>query len=145
MPIKNFTTSIDSYKTISEIQQILARRGAQKISIDNDKEGNPCALSFLMLWDMRPVAYMLPCNFKGILRATQNDKKISRSQCTTEQALRVGWRILKDWIAAQMAIVEAEAATVPQVFLPYAVTTTGKTVYENISERKNDLLQLVQG
>ncbi len=142
MPIKNYTTSVDSYKTITEIQQLLARAGAQKISIDNDSEGNPHALSFLMLWDTRPVAYMLPCNFHGILRAMKNNKKITRSQCTTEQALRVGWRILKDWVAAQMAIIEAEAATLPQVFLPYAVTNTGKTVYETVAERKNDLLQL---
>lgn len=145
MPIKNFSTSIDSYKTITEIQQLLAKRGAQKISIDNNAEGQPCALSFLMLWDTQPVAYMLPCNFQGILRAMQKDRKVSRSQCTTEQALRVGWRILKDWVAAQMAIIEAEAATLPQVFLPYAVTNNGKTVYETVAERKNDLLQLTQG
>ena len=89
MAIKNFSTSIDSYKTISEIQQLLAKKGAQQISINNDSEGNPVSLSFLILWGTQPVAFMLPCNFEGVKRAMQNDRKISRSQCTTEQALRV--------------------------------------------------------
>lgn len=144
MPIKNYKTSINSQKTITEIQQLLARHGAQKISIDFDADRNPVALSFLMLWDFKPIAYMLPCNFKGILRAMQNDKKVSRSQCTTEQALRVGWRILKDWVSAQMAIVEAEAATIPQIFLPYAVTNTGQTVYEVVESKKDSMLALPQ-
>ncbi len=142
MPIKNFTTSIDSFKTISEIQQLLAKRGAQQISITNDNDGNPVGLAFSMLWDKIPVNYMLPCNFKGILRAMQNDRKVTRANCTVEQSLRVGWRIIKDWVSAQLAIIEAEAATAAQVFLPYAVTNTGQTVYEMVEDKKNNLLLL---
>jgi hypothetical protein len=139
MAIKNFTTSIDSYKTISEIQQLLAQKGAQQITIANDDKGNPVSLSFLILWDTKPIAFSLPCNFEGVKRAMSNSKKVARSQCTTEQALRVGWRIIKDWVAAQMAIVEAEACTMAQVFLPYAVTKNGQTMYDMISNNKGML------
>lgn len=52
--------------------------------------------------------------------------------CTEAQALRVGWRIVKDWVQAQMAIVESELAKMVQVFLPYAVTKQGNTLYEMI-------------
>lgn len=142
MSIKNFTTSIESDKTITEITTILRKRGAQKISIDYDAEGNPVALSFLLLWDLSPVSYMLPCNFEGIKNAMLKDRNISRGKCTTEQALRVGWRILKDWVAAQMAIVEAEACTAAQVFLPYAVMRDGKTIYQMVETSKNKLLML---
>lgn len=132
MAIKNFTTSIDSYKTISEIQQLLANKGAQQISISNDAKGNPVTLSFLILWDTKPIAFQLPCNFEGIKRAMTKNKKVARSMCTTEQALRVGWRIIKDWTAAQLAIVEAEACTMPEVFLPYAITKNGTTLYKEV-------------
>lgn len=143
MAIKNYSTSIDSYKTISEIQQLLAKKGAQQISIRNDNDGNPISLSFLILWDTKPVAFMLPCNFEGIKRAMSNDKKVSKSQCTTDQALRVGWRIVKDWVAAQLAIVEAEACTMSQVFLPYALTKDGETMYQLV-ERKKEMLALTE-
>jgi hypothetical protein len=136
MAIKNYSTSVDSYKTISEIQQLLAKKGARQINIKNDAKGNPISLSFLILWDAKPIAFMLPCNFEGIKRAMLNDRKIARNQCTVDQALRVGWRIVKDWVSAQLAIVEAEACTMPQVFLPYAVTKTGQTLYEQIDQNK---------
>lgn len=139
MPIKNYTTSIDSFKTISEIQQILSRRGVQQINIKNDEQGNPVALTFVILWELTPVAFSLPCNFEGIMKAMKNDRKVSRAQCTKEQALRVGWRIIRDWVAAQMAIVEAEACTMAQVFLPYAVTNNGETVYDKFLNNKKML------
>ncbi len=44
-----------------------------------------------------------------------------------------------------MAIVEAEAVTVAQVFLPYAVTKTGDTVYQMFEKRKDQLLELPDG
>jgi hypothetical protein len=62
----------------------------------------------------------------------KKSSKVPRSLCTEEQALRVGWRIIKDWVEAQMAIVESELAGVAEVFLPYAVTKSGTTLYKHI-------------
>ena len=58
------------------------------------------------------------------------DDKVQRKLKTEEQARRVAWRITKDWVEAQMAIVEAQLASLPEVFLPYAVTNTGQTLFE---------------
>ena len=54
---------------------------------------------------------------------------------THEQAARVAWRIVKDWIEAQIAIVEAEQAEVAEVFLPYMQNTrTGKPLYKMLRD-----------
>lgn len=140
MAILNYTTKINHYQTISEIQQCLARRGAQKIIIDNNAEGIPVSVSFMILWNEKPVAFQLPCNFKGVLKSMERNKKVTRSLCTEEQALRVGWRIVKVWVEAQMAIVEAEVATMAEVFLPYAISKNGKTLYDLISCNQNNYL-----
>ncbi len=132
MPILNYTTQIDSYKTITEIQQILAKHGATKIVMDNNEEGLPVALTFCIVFKDNLQAFKLPCNIEGVRKALQKNKKIPRAQCTEAQALRVGWRILKDWVAAQMAIVEAELATTTEVFLPYMVLKSGDTLYGSI-------------
>ncbi len=140
MAILNYTTKIDSYKTITEIQKILAQGGANKIIIDNDTNGMPTALTFCIDWEGTPIAFSLPCNFTGVLKAMRNNKKVPNSFCNEEQALRVGWRILKDWVEAQMAIVEAKLANTAEVFLPYAVTKQGTTLYKFLSEDKQLLI-----
>lgn len=139
MPILNYTTKIDSYKTITEIQQILSKAGATKMIVDNDASGLPVALTFCIQWNGNFTAFSLPCNFEGVLRSMRNNRKVPRNLCNEEQALRVGWRIVKDWTQAQLAIVEAQLASLPEVFLPYAVTKQGTTLFKMI-ESDNTLL-----
>ena len=40
------------------------------------------------------------------------------------------WRNVRDWILAQMALVESCDVPVDQVFLPYLSDNTGRTLYE---------------
>ena len=39
---------------------------------------------------------------------------------------------MKDWIEAQLAIVEAEMVDIEEVFLPYALNELDQTLYEAI-------------
>ncbi len=131
MSILNYTTSTDCEKSIGEIQKCLANHGAQKITTDYfDKM--PAAVTFCLLLNGSLVGFALPANYEGVLRVMQNDRKIPRSKCTKEQAQRVAWRIIKDWVEAQMAIVQAQLADVAEVFLPYAITKNGNTLYKEI-------------
>ena len=41
MAIKNYTTTIDVYKSLGEIQGALASHGARKIMVDYDAAGHP--------------------------------------------------------------------------------------------------------
>jgi hypothetical protein len=65
---------------------------------------------------------------------------VPRSLQTKDQALRVAWRITKSWIEAQVAFIETMMVTTAQVFLPYAVTNTGQSLYEYIGQNTNLLL-----
>lgn len=140
MAILNYTTKVSAIKTIGEIMECLAAHQARKISTDYDSEGNPIGLSFMVELDQFPVYFQLPCNWEGVLESLKKAPKVPRSQETKEQALRVSWRILKDWVEAQMAIVEARLATTAQVFLPYAVTKSGQTVFEKIASGDRQFL-----
>ena len=68
------------------------------------------------------------------------DKKVPGSLKNKEQALRVSWRIIKEWVEAQMAIIEAGQAELSEVFLPYAVTKDGDTVYQKLKSGNDFLL-----
>lgn len=141
--ILNYTTKIDHWKSISEIQEKLGRAGAGRIIVDQEN-GIPKAVTFSLVWNDQPVFFAVPCNFQGVLRSMEKNKKVPRAQCNEEQALRVGWRIVKDWIEAQLAIVEAEVCTLPEVFLPYAITNMGNTVFQMVELNKS-MLALPQG
>lgn len=139
MAILNYTTSIEAEKTISEITKCLVKHGATKIVADY-QDLLPCAVTFCLTVDGQMVAFSLPANYEGVLQSMKKDKKVPQRLCTKEQALRVSWRIVKDWVEAQMAIVEAKLADAAEVFLPYAVTKTGTTLYKEI--RGNGMLML---
>lgn len=53
-----------------------------------------------------------------------------RTKCDPAQAERIAWRNVKDWIAAQIALVETEQATMDELFLPKLVDQNERTLYD---------------
>src|SRR6266566_2301465 len=132
MPLLNYTTQIDAFKTISEIQKLLAKAGASAVMSEMDNNGNIVALSFKIKLNEQDIAFRLPTDWRPVMQVMQQDSHVPRSLKTQEQALRVSWRITKNWIEAQVAFIETMMVTTAQVFLPYAVTSNGQTLYEYI-------------
>jgi len=140
MPLLNYTTSIAPTKTVMEIQQALAKAGADAIMVNYDTDGNIVALSFSMPNpEGNKISFKLPTSWQPVL-ATLKRQNVSRSLQTPEQALRVAWRITKHWVDAQLAIIETQMVTTAQVFLPYAITKDGSTVYEYIANNQQLLI-----
>jgi hypothetical protein len=132
MPLLNFTTEISVDKTVGEIQRILSKNGVTAILMENDDDGEISALSFHARVGDQTIAFRLPSDWRPVLHILERDPKVPRGKRTKEQALRVSWRIIKDWVEAQMAIVSTRMVELDQVFLPYAVTRDGRTVYEAV-------------
>jgi len=141
MAILNYTTKINYHKTIGEITKVLVSHGAQKISIDYEDNGLPIALTFSVTLNESMIFFSLPARHAGVLSALQK-AKVPNAFLTKEQSVRVSWRIIKDWVEAQMAIVEAELAEISEVFLPYVITRTGQTLFKEIKANGNKLLNL---
>jgi hypothetical protein len=57
-------------------------------------------------------------------------------KCDREQAERVAWRIVKDWVEAQMAILESEMVQMDEIFLPYMLNNQGHTVFEAYRDKQ---------
>ena len=134
MPILNYTTTVNVYKTLGEIQMQLVKHGAKKIMQDYDEQGRITALSFMVDTPAGPRGIRLPANVDAV-HAVLHRQKV---KCDREQAERVAWRILKDWVEAQMAILESEMVQIDEVFLPYMVNQSGQTLFE--AYRSNQLM-----
>ena len=116
MAIKNYTTKVDVYTSIGEIQGALARHGATKIMIDYDN-GKPQAIAF---------GIDTPAGPDGTLRVFAAQK----IKADREQAEMTAWRNVRDWVLAQMALIESCDVPMQQIFLPYMADDRGRTVYE---------------
>lgn len=139
MALLNYTTTIAVDKTLGEIQAVLRRSGARSILIDYDDRGVPTSVAFTVVTSIGEQAYRLPANLDGIFRTltAQNARgAVPRRFVTREQAARVGWRILKVWIEAQMAIVASGMVSLDEVFLPYMLAPSGQTVHQVYSDRR---------
>jgi hypothetical protein len=129
-PILNYTTSVAASKTQGEVTQVLARRSVTRISTLFDPEGNAKGLSFEMTTPHGVREFSLPVNVEGVLAALRKDPKTTNAQRTMAHAEKVAWRILKDWLEAQVALIDAEMASLDEVMLPYLVVDpSGQTMY----------------
>lgn len=132
MPLLNYTTQIAVEKTTAEISRLLAGAKAQAVLTEYDAEGVLVAISFRVAGPHGILSFRLPANVEKVLAMLGKDRKVPHKLKTREQASRVAWRIIKDWLAAQMALLESELVTLPQVFLPYVQDTEGVTLYEKL-------------
>lgn len=144
MPLLNYTTTIDQDRSVSEISKILAKAGASAILHDYDDTGNIVAISFKMKFERdssKEISFKLPTDWRPVLEVLREQRRRnSRIKATEDQARRVSWRITKDWVEAQLAIIETRMVTTAQVFLPYSVTRDGQTMYEHIAANPGLLL-----
>lgn len=130
MSILNYTTSIAASKTSGEVQGLLAGHGARQIVTTFADSGEITGMQFSTRTEFGERGFSMPVRTDGVLAAMTADKSIPRSKCTREQAQRVAWRIAKDWLAAQLALIDAGLASLDEVMMPYMLDQGGRTVFE---------------
>lgn len=138
MPLLNYTTKIEADKTAGEILAILARHGARAVLMEWDDNGEVESLSFKVSTTHGELPIRLPVDPDAVLKVLQK-QNVGRTYANRKQALRIAWRILKDWVEAQMAILETEMVRMEQIFLPYIVTEDGRTLYDRMVDTRFQL------
>lgn len=145
MPLPlNYTTNIDATRTATEVQTLLAAAGADAIGF-RYQDRAPIGVSFMLDTPTGLRTFELPISIDGILAllntttatAEFRRRKVSGAKYQNrEHAARVAWRIAKDWLEAQLALIAAGMATLDQVMLPYLVTGDGRTLYDDFRTRE---------
>jgi hypothetical protein len=137
--IKNYTTTITVEKTVMEIERMLATAGASKILKEYDTNGNIILLTFIVKTDMGEIPIRLPLEIDKIIlvfNGLVKTRKLPQSYYNNKpQALRVCWRILKDWLDAQLTLIQIDTAKMEQIFLPYVYDYHNNiTMYQAIKD-----------
>lgn len=126
MPIKNYTTKVPAVQTVGEIQGILAAHGARKVMMDYGDNGKVTSVTFALMCNGMLNGFKLDAKPEGVIAVMKKDGQ----KCSAEQAERIAWRNVKDWVAAQVALIETEQATMAELFLPKLIDRNERTLYE---------------
>lgn len=149
MGILNYTTQIPVEKTTGEIEKMLADSGAEKILKEYNKDGCLESISFIIGTSKGKIPFKLPMNVKAVMQTINNQTgeykrtKYGQTRIIPKkfyddlgQAHRVGWRIIRDWLEAQLALYFLQMVKIEEIFLPYAYNMqTGKTLFEYLEQK----------
>ena len=143
MPLANYTTKVPVSRSAAEIMAILAQHGARGIGTSYDSQGNITGLVwFIEDPKFGKLPFQLPIRPEAVKHILEREHY--RMNVDMERAKMVAWRILRDWIRAQMALLETEMVRLEEIFLPYLLTSKDTTMYETLQKR-SFILQLPEG
>jgi hypothetical protein len=145
-PLLNYTTSVSVARTIGQVHALLVEGGARQIMTTYDPVGTPKGVTFAIEVVGGSRGFKLPVQADRVLAVMKRDPKVRNTKyASPEQAERIAWRIAKDWLEAQLAIVRTEMVTFEQVMLPYMQAIDGRTMYELYVEDQMALPALLPG
>ena len=149
MTVLNYTTTISAEKTIGEMQRLLAQHGAARVALDYEN-GHAVGLTFELATPHGQRTFSLPVDVDAMSRLLverSNAGKLrsgSKAQHhSREQAERTAWRVMKDWLSAQLTLVSTRMASLDQVMLPYLHVDGERTLYAAYRQQEQ-LLELEQ-
>lgn len=133
--IKNYTTDIPAYRSISEIEKLLSQFGAEAIMKEFAPDGKVHSLSF----KIDGKVFKLPARTEGIRRILYKKVREPRTKEEGEgrekRVYRIAWRIIKDWTHAQLSLIASGQAEPREIFLPYMYDGQ-RTLYQTYVEGK---------
>ena len=145
--VVNYTTAVPVMQSLSEMQERLAASGASHIGVSYE-DGYPIALTFGLRGPHGQRHFTVPVDvdaMQRLLRAHEDEGRFKSQRkakghfTTREHAARVAWRVMKDWLAATLAIVETQMLRLDEVMLPYLMVDEEHTLAQRYREREDAL------
>jgi hypothetical protein len=149
MPILNYTTEVAPEKTAAEIEKILVNHSARNVIKEYDEVTHELiGLYFTVKTPTGDICFRLPVRPSQVYEVLKiqlnwsnnrywGDALKKMEEKRRQQSARVAWRIMKSWVEAQMALLEAQQVQIEEVFFAYAILpgSGGKTLFQHVSER----------
>jgi hypothetical protein len=144
--IKNYTSSVAAARSVAHIEAVLAAHGAQSVLKQYDPETRKLiAVSFFMQIGHKLIPFRLPARADQVFILFRNAMKRTTPgilEKAQEQAERTAWKIISDWVDAQMALVDLQQAEIAEIFMPYMWNDKlGKSLYQIAQDKGFNMLE----
>ncbi len=130
MKLKNYQSRSPIDNIFKDIEKTLIAHGAKQI-VREYENGLVYSISFLVPTHKGDIFIKLPARVKQVQKLF--DQQNIRYK--PDQPYRAAWATIRDWISAQMALIDWEMVKLEEVFLPYAVDENGQTIFERLQNR----------
>jgi tRNA nucleotidyltransferase/poly(A) polymerase len=136
--MKNYTTEIPVERTMAEIQKLLADNGARGIALEYDGSGTLKDIFFKIRLHEKELPFRLPAKpekvYAAVFAGMQYEQRLRHDRMKKAEA--IAWRICKTWLEAQITLINLEQAKLEEVFLPYLVMPSNKTLFETMEHNQ---------
>ena len=133
--LKNYTTEVPAFRSIDNIEKLLASFGATNTMREYSPDTNVAAISFIIEMDGMKLPFRLPAKPENVYRWLKRKKPNSSEKVLREQALRIGWKHQYELLHLQLTSIELEQAEKLEALLPYLYDVQKKeTYYEKIKQ-----------
>lgn len=133
MALKNTYSNTPAENSVRIVEKALVKAGAVGMQYQYD-QGRISAVRFVLKMQDRKVGFALPVDWRSFQAVLQREN-IGRWR-DEDYCYRVAWCCIKDWVLAQLALLETQMVELPQIFLPFAVDKNDVTLYEQVKEGK---------
>ena len=137
--LKNYTSQIPAIKSIQWIETKLSKCGAKQILKMYDPESRVEGIAFIIPVDGVCMSFKLPAQVDACEKILKEQVKRPRHDTykrIEKQAERTAWKIVADWVDAQMAMIELSQVEFMQVFMPYLYSHAKmQTLYQIAKEK----------
>src|SRR5437868_3227569 len=110
MKLKNYESRSPLPNIFNEIEKTLSSHGAKQIVRDYEN-GQIVAISFVIISKKAPLAVKLPARFDRV----EQIFKTQGIRYKPEQPYRTAWATIRDWVSAQMALLDWEMVKMEEV------------------------------
>lgn len=119
-------------RPLDTIQEVLSYH-AQAIQFFY-KDGQAIAISFSLLVNGNELHFRLPARIRNVELRLYGKKELTATQ--KKQAYITAWANIRDWISAQIALIETGMVKAEEVFLPYLLNQENLTLFEAMEHRQ---------
>ena len=140
--LKNYTSQAQMASIFSDINDSLASHGANRISMDFENH-RATAIHFILEVQGGQATFRLPAHIENVVELVRRANETSHMAKLTgdrliDQAYRTAWANIRDWVAAQMAMIDSMQAKTEEVFMPYLLVDEhqNRTLFEAYDENR---------
>lgn len=128
----DYTTRVPVHQTVAECSSTLAQAGADSVTVKYDA-GEPSGLGFALETPHGKREFLLPVRIDGVFAVLEEMWRVNppsggdgkRKLSAREHVAAVAWRQVLHWLTAQLAIIDAQMASLDEVMLPWLQVNAG--------------------
>src|SRR6266508_3707864 len=118
--LKNYRARTHAKESpVQKIQRILMAHKARALAFDYDDNGRVKSLIFSLEISGLLRSFKLPARIENVASILYKEPFANLNATKQEQTYTTAWANIRDWIDAQMALIDTDMFKVAEVSLPY--------------------------